>query len=42
MSIRTLSSRIVYENPWMTLREDQIELADGSRGVYAVDRKSVV
>ena len=36
MSIRTLSSRIVYENPWMALREDEIERADGSRGIYAV------
>lgn len=36
MSIRTLSSRVVYENPWMTLREDEIELGDGSRGIYAV------
>ena len=34
--IRTLSSKVVYENPWMTLREDEIELADGSRGVYSV------
>ncbi len=36
MTIRTLSSRVVYENPWMTLREDEIELGDGSRGIYAV------
>jgi 8-oxo-dGTP pyrophosphatase MutT (NUDIX family) len=36
VSIRTLSSRIVYENPWMTLREDEIELGDGSPGIYAV------
>jgi 8-oxo-dGTP pyrophosphatase MutT (NUDIX family) len=36
MSIRTLSSRIVYENPWLTLREDEIERADGSRGIYTV------
>ena len=36
MSIRTLSSRVVYENPWLTLREDEIELADGSRGIYSV------
>jgi 8-oxo-dGTP pyrophosphatase MutT (NUDIX family) len=35
-TIRTLSSRVVYENPWMTLREDEIELGDGSRGIYAV------
>lgn len=34
--MKTLSSKIVYENPWMTLREDEIELADGSRGVYSV------
>ena len=34
--IRTLGSRVVYENPWLRLREDDIELTDGSRGVYAV------
>jgi 8-oxo-dGDP phosphatase len=34
--IRTLSSRIVYENPWLTLREDEIEHADGTRGIYSV------
>jgi 8-oxo-dGDP phosphatase len=34
--IRTLSTRTVYENPWLTLREDRIERQDGSRGVYAV------
>ena len=34
--IRTLSSRVVYENPWMTLREDEIEYVDGSRGLYGV------
>lgn len=31
-----MSSRIVYENPWLTLREDEIERADGSRGIYSV------
>ncbi|MFC6090247.1 NUDIX domain-containing protein [Saccharothrix lopnurensis] len=36
MSIKTLSSRVVYENPWLSLREDRIELANGSRGVYSV------
>ena len=36
MSITTLSSRVVYENQWLTLREDQIEHADGSRGLYNV------
>jgi len=34
--IKTLSSRVVYENPWMTLREDEIEYVDGSRGLYGV------
>jgi 8-oxo-dGDP phosphatase len=34
--IRQLSSRVVYQNPWMTVREDAIERADGSKGIYAV------
>lgn len=34
--IRTLSTRVVYSNPWLTLREDEIERADGSRGIYSV------
>ena len=31
-----VSSRLVYENPWMSLREDQIRLPDGTPGIYAV------
>lgn len=34
--MRTISSRVVYTNPWLTLREDQVERDDGSRGVYSV------
>ena len=34
--MRTLSSKIVYQNQWLTLREDEIERADGSRGIYSV------
>ena len=34
--IRTLSSRIAYENPWTRVREDIIERADGSAGLYGV------
>jgi len=34
--IRTLASRPVYENPWMTVTEDLIERRDGSTGVYGV------
>ncbi len=39
MSIKTLASRIVYQNRWMTVREDQIERIDGSAGIYAVVEK---
>jgi ADP-ribose pyrophosphatase len=34
--VKTLSSRIVYQNKWMTVREDAIERKDGSRGIYGV------
>jgi 8-oxo-dGTP pyrophosphatase MutT (NUDIX family) len=37
---RVTSSRIVYENRWLRLREDRLERADGSPGVYAVVEKS--
>jgi ADP-ribose pyrophosphatase len=36
MSIRTLSSREIYRNPWLRLREDQIERSNGVRGIYGV------
>ena len=39
MSIETLSSRTVYENPWLRVREDAIRRADGSEGVHAVVEK---
>jgi 8-oxo-dGTP pyrophosphatase MutT (NUDIX family) len=34
--VRQLSTRLVYENPWLALREDQVERPDGSRGIYSV------
>jgi 8-oxo-dGTP pyrophosphatase MutT (NUDIX family) len=34
--IRTLASSVVYTDPWMNLRKDEIERRDGSRGTYAV------
>lgn len=37
--IRQRTSREVYRNPWLRLREDEIEYADGSRGSYAVVEK---
>ncbi|HEX4037563.1 MAG TPA: NUDIX hydrolase [Acidobacteriaceae bacterium] len=39
MSIRTLSSREVYRNPWLRLREDEIERSNGARGIYGVVEK---
>jgi ADP-ribose pyrophosphatase len=39
MSIRTVGSRVVYSNRWMKVREDQIERADGSPGIYGVIEK---
>ncbi len=35
-SIRTLSSREVYRNHWMRVREDQILRSNGQRGIYGV------
>lgn len=36
----TLSSRIAYENRWTRLREDRIQDADGSDGIYGVVERS--
>ena len=36
MSIRTLSSREIYRNAWLRLREDQIERDNGVHGIYGV------
>jgi ADP-ribose pyrophosphatase len=38
--MKTISSRIVYQNKWMTVREDAIERPDGSPGIYSVVEKS--
>ena len=37
--IRTLESRVVYQDSWIRLRQDRIERRDGSRGTYAVVEK---
>ncbi|GAA1653894.1 NUDIX domain-containing protein [Actinoplanes couchii] len=34
-----VSTRVVYENPWMTVREDQVRRPDGSPGIYGVVEK---
>lgn len=33
---KTLSSKIVYKNPWITVREDSVIRPDGARGIYSV------
>jgi ADP-ribose pyrophosphatase len=38
-TITTLSSREVYRNPWMRLREDEILRSNGERGIYGVVEK---
>lgn len=35
-SITTLSSREVYSNPWLRVREDQIMRSNGKTGIYGV------
>ena len=32
----TLSSRAVYENPWISVREDSVIQPDGNKGIYGV------
>jgi len=34
--IEQVSSRVVYQNAWMTVREDDIVRADGTEGIYGV------
>lgn len=34
--IKTLTSRVAYENQWLRVREDTIRRADGSDGLYGV------
>lgn len=38
-TIQRISSRIVYQNPWMQLREDVIQRPDGSQGIYSYVEK---
>src|ERR1700677_4444556 len=35
-SIATISSREVYRNPWLSVREDQILRSNGEPGIYGV------
>jgi 8-oxo-dGTP pyrophosphatase MutT (NUDIX family) len=38
--IRTLGSRVIYQDDWIRLRQDRIERRDGSQGTYAVVEKT--
>ena len=38
-TIATLSSREIYRNPWMRLREDEILRSNGEKGIYGVVEK---
>jgi 8-oxo-dGTP pyrophosphatase MutT (NUDIX family) len=38
-TIKTLSTREVYRNNWLRLREDQIERSNGHKGIYGVVEK---
>jgi 8-oxo-dGTP pyrophosphatase MutT (NUDIX family) len=35
-SITTLATRVVYRNPWLSLREDEILRSNGKPGIYGV------
>src|SRR5215831_20761418 len=39
VNIETTSTRLVYENRWMRVREDTIRRRDGSIGIYGVVEK---
>jgi 8-oxo-dGDP phosphatase len=39
VTVRTLGSGVVYEDPWIRLRKDEIERANGLRGTYAFVEK---
>lgn len=34
--LKQLSTRIVYENPWMHVREDKVMRPDGTEGTYGI------
>ncbi len=38
-TVERLSSRVVYANPWMTVREDEVLFPGGHRGIYGVVEK---
>ena len=39
LTITTLSTREIYRNPWLRLREDEILRSNGQKGIYGVVEK---
>src|SRR5690349_13786677 len=39
VDVSTIRQRVVYENRWMRVREDDVMRRDGSRGIYGVVEK---
>jgi ADP-ribose pyrophosphatase len=37
--IKKISTKTVYKNKWMTVREDAVEFANGAQGIYGVVEK---
>ena len=37
--IKVIRGRIVYQNPWMKVREDVVEFPNGKRGIYGLVEK---
>lgn len=37
--IKQLSTKTVYQNPWMKVREDQVDFENGHTGIYGVVEK---
>lgn len=35
-TLKQLNSRVVYQNPWMKVREDRIQRPSGAEGIYGV------
>lgn len=38
--VKQISTKQVYKNQWITVREDEIEFANGRRGIYGVIEKN--
>lgn len=37
--LKTLTSKVVYENKWMTVKEDTIQRASGTKGIFGIVEK---